>query len=217
SIIISSVAQLSNHAQQAPCPTPREVAISNMPGRRTPLQPSSGLRFGRVLCGVLASMIVGEGFVVPSITLRSTTATSRFSRQLTAERTPAATMGTGLPPDSNMDDPFANEQPVIPDKVGPAALQKRIDSVARNNKNTGNEVGWPTTNGLGHRAAAAAAAARPALPRAAWVLIFNQGSQTTDGGRDASAARQQQGLYCLWSRGVNSAVAFEERDGALRY
>lgn len=60
-------------------------------------------------------------------------------------------------------------------------------------------------------------AQRPALPRAAWVLIFNQGSQTTDGGRDASAARQQQGLYCLWSRGVNSAVAFEERDGALRY
>lgn len=43
--------------------------------------------------------------------------------------------------------------------------------------------------------------------RAAWVLIFNHGPK--------EAAHR--GLYCLWSDGINSVVAFEGRDGALRY
>lgn len=64
-----------------------------------------------------------------------------------------------------MDDPFARKQPVIPDKVGAAALQKRIDWVTRNSKKTGGateagEIGWVTTKGSRHRAAAAAAAVR---------------------------------------------------------
>ena len=46
-----------------------------------------------------------------------------------------------------------------------------------------------------------------------WVLIFDrQGSPGL-----SSPGCVQRGLYCLWSKGLNSAVAFQERDGALRY
>ncbi len=45
-----------------------------------------------------------------------------------------------------------------------------------------------------------------------WVLIFSP-----KGSQPSSTFSAQRGLYCLWSNGLNSAVAFQERDGALRY
>lgn len=43
--------------------------------------------------------------------------------------------------------------------------------------------------------------------RAVWALVF--GSTLKDG--------DDRGLYCLWEGALNSVVAFETRDGALRY
>lgn len=104
------------------------------------------------------------------------------------------------------DDPFA--VPCIPDAVGTAALQGRLDSIKRREsyrpansgarKAAGPPARWagrlPSTVGPG-----------PLCP--VWVLMFDNGPRSG----------AQRGLYCLWSNGVNSVVAFEGRDGALRY
>eukprot|EP00752_Nemacystus_decipiens_P011087 g9851.t1 len=122
----------------------------------------------------------------------------------------------GLPPghhngnDSNMDG-------VIPDKVGTAAIQERIDSIRRrttgggDNSSSGIGIRWVPSKASGHRVAAASTRSCT-LPRAVWILIFDQGSS-----QPSPPSCAQRGLYCLWSEGLNSAVAFQDRDGALRY
>eukprot|EP00903_Cladosiphon_okamuranus_P007125 g6923.t1 len=125
----------------------------------------------------------------------------------------------GLPPDSHSDN---NMDGIIPDKVGTAAIQERIEAIRRQIKTKGRvnsdsdspggvDVRWITSKGSRNRAAAAP---RSTLPRAVWVLIFDQGSPQLSYPRCAEPRR---GLYCLWSKGLNSAVAFQEREGALRY
>eukprot|EP00904_Undaria_pinnatifida_P009708 jgi/Undpi1/5868/HiC_scaffold_2.g01142.m1 len=91
-----------------------------------------------------------------------------------------------------LDDPSAVSG--IPDAIGTAALQERLDFIKRRDGRRS------ANSGIGKDGAPG-----PSLP--VWVLMFDSGPQSG----------AQRGLYCLWSNGVNSVVAFEGRDGALRY
>ncbi|CBN77187.1 expressed unknown protein [Ectocarpus siliculosus] len=118
----------------------------------------------------------------------------------------------GLPPGDHSNNDPLDAQSSIPDRVGSAAIRRRIDSIKRSRgagKRTPRQdesIRWVASTESGHRARSTL------LPRAVWVLIFNQGS-----GSFSSSSEPQRGLYCLWSKGTNSALAFEEREGALRY
>ncbi|CAM9108495.1 unnamed protein product [Laminaria digitata] len=106
-----------------------------------------------------------------------------------------------------VDDP--STVPCIPDAVGTAALQGRVDSIKRCESyrpaNSGSrKAAAPTARATEGRSSAAA---RPGPLCPVWVLMFDSGSRSGE----------QRGLYCLWSNGLNSVVAFEGRDGALRY
>ncbi|CAM9314102.1 unnamed protein product [Ectocarpus sp. 6 AP-2014] len=170
----------------------------------------------RYVCGIVPLVMIasGEAFVMPSA-LRLSAAVAPSARLLYSGqqgRRVVTMAAEGLPPgDHNNNDPL-DAQSSIPDRVGSAAIRRRIDSIKRSRgagKRTPRQdesIRWVASTESGHRARSTL------LPRAVWVLLFNQGS-----GPFSSSSEPQRGLYCLWSKGTNSALAFEEREGALRY
>ncbi|CAB1097127.1 unnamed protein product [Ectocarpus sp. CCAP 1310/34] len=169
----------------------------------------------RCVCGIALLVMItrAEAFVTPSA-FRLSAAVAPSTRLLYSGqqgRRVVTMAAEGLPPGDHNIDPL-DAQSSIPDSVGSAAIRRQIDSIKRSRgagKRTprqGESIRWVASTESEHRA-------RPTLlPRAVWVLLFSQGS-----GSFGSSSEPQRGLYCLWSKGTNSALAFEEREGALRY
>lgn len=122
-------------------------------------------------------------------------------------------MSRGEVGDTNNEDDFVDGS-VIPDAIGIWDIQVRLNDLKRR----GGAAAAPA-NGTsvvkGRRSTRTdqvfsgqkRARNNSSPPYVVWVLVFN----------DTPQLGAQQGLYCLWAENMNSIVAFEGREGALRY